>query len=399
MLTRRFLLCLFNRESEPEFLQRIVDWICSELNDKRTNNIEGGLVGIGSRVKKLKSYLDLNSTEVLFIGISGISGMGKSTLARVVFNRIRDQFDASSFLEIFGEDKNCLVTLQERLLWDICKKKYRVRDVDNGFQLISNNLCNRKVLIIVDDVSKQETLERLIGKPDLFGSSSRIIVTTKERNFLVDYGITSVWKAEGLENDEALQLFSLKAFHTPHCENNFPGLCIDFVNYAQGLPLVLEVLGSYLHKRTEMDWRSVLNQLKAIPEKETTKKLKLALNGLGSNERELFLDIACFFNGEDQNRVIDILESVRCSHSITILIDKSLITIVGGKLWMHSLLQQMGWEIVCEQSEEPERLSRLWLHAEVFDVLKNNTVSKLLYRHKIREFYNSCKFFLYLPVY
>ena len=121
---------------------------------------------------------------------------------------------------------------------------------------------------------------------------------------------------------------------------------------------------------------------------KTIEKLKIAFNGLGSMERELFLDIACFFNGEDHNRVADILESVCYSHiNIRSLNDKSLITIVGEKLWMHNLLQQLGWDYVREK-QEPRKYSRLWLRDDVLDVLKNNTVSGLLYRHKFREVYN-----------
>ena len=70
---------------------------------------------------------------------------------------------------------------------------------------------------------------------------------------------------------------------------------------------------------------------------------------------------------------------------------------------MHNLLQQMGWEIVSEESEDAGKRSRLWHCDDVLGVLKNNIVSGLLYRHKLREVYNSkiysCKFLLYLAVY
>ena len=59
----------------------------------------------------------------------------------------------------------------------------------------------------------------------------------------------------------------------------------------------------------------------------------------------------------------------------------------------------MGWEIVSEESKEAREHSRLWHCDDIPDVLKKNTVSGLLYRHKFREVYNSCKFLLYLAVY
>ena len=160
----------------------------------------------------------------------------------------------------------------------------------------------------------------------------------------------------------------------------------DFVTYAQGIPLVLKVLGFHLCKRTKEEWESARNQLKAIPNENILEKLQLAYNGLEELEKKLFLDIACFFKGEDQNRVAAILESVCYSNDkIRKLIDKSLITIEGGKLCMHHLIQQMGWKIVCGESMDLGRRSRLWDCRDVLYVLKENIVSVLLYRHKFRE--------------
>jgi hypothetical protein len=48
------------------------------------------------------------------------------------------------------------------------------------------------------------------------------------------------------------ELFSWKAFKKPHPEENYVKLSMDIVNYAQGLPLALEVFGSYLFGRTWM---------------------------------------------------------------------------------------------------------------------------------------------------
>ena len=67
-------------------------------------------------------------------------------------------------------------------------------------------------------------------------------------------------------------------------------------------------------------------------------------------------------------------------YNISVLIDKSLITIDGnGTLWMHELLQDMGQELVRRESpKEPGRRSRLWIYEDVIHVLKNNIVSSLV---------------------
>ena len=85
--------------------------------------------------------------------------------------------------------------------------------------------------------------------------------------------------AKGLNNEEALQLFCQKAFRKTSCENDFLDLCNKFVNYAEGLPLALEVLGSFLCERRKEEWESALNQLKGIPD-ENILEMLLAFDGL-----------------------------------------------------------------------------------------------------------------------
>ncbi|XP_050281493.1 disease resistance protein RUN1-like [Quercus robur] len=286
---------------EAEFIRKIVDWIFIELKDKCSTVYGDGFVGIDSCVEEMISCLDMNSNDVRFIGICGESGMDKTTLARLVFEQIHNQFEACSILENVEEVSKAhgLETLQEQLLCDISKGALRVRDVNNGIQVIRNVLQNKKVLIVVDDVFEKKQLEALVGKRDWYGPKSRIIVITKDIHSSESNEIQTVYKANGLNDDEALQLFSYNAFHKAHRENDLLYLGNDFVTYAQGIPLVLKILGSHLCKRTKEEWESAWNQLKAIPNENILEKLQIAYNGLEELEKKLFLDIACFFKGED----------------------------------------------------------------------------------------------------
>ncbi|KAL7219399.1 hypothetical protein ACSBR2_012458 [Camellia fascicularis] len=96
-------------------------------------------------------------------------------------------------------------------------------------------------------------------------------------------------------------------------------------------------------------------------------------------KREIFLDIACFFKGKDKNDVIKILES--CDFhpiiGIKILVEKSLTTISDNKLMMHDLIQELGWNIVCQESpKEPRQRSRFWLYEDSTHVLVKNMGTK-----------------------
>ncbi|KAF5468766.1 hypothetical protein F2P56_012895 [Juglans regia] len=149
------------------------------------------------------------------------------------------------------------------------------------------------------------------------------------------------------------------------------------MQYAEGLPLVLTVLGSDLRGQNINYWRSTLDKYKRIPSKNIQKVLCISYDGLDDNEKEIFLDIAFFFNGQYLDHVVKILDSCGFSpeNGIKRLIDKCLITITTyNTLWMHDLLQDMGREIVRKESpKEPGARSRLWFHDDIRHVLEENT--------------------------
>jgi hypothetical protein len=122
-----------------------------------------------------------------------------------------------------------------------------------------------------------------------------------------------------------------------------------------------------------------LEKYKRIPEKNIHEKLKISYDGLEESEKNIFLDIACFFKGHNVEYVTKILYSCGFFPDIgmKVLMDKFLITIESNKsrLIMHDLLQDMGREIVRQEShKEPEKHSRLWFHEDVRYVLKENMV-------------------------
>ena len=176
-----------------------------------------------------------------------------------------------------------------------------------------------------------------------------------------------------------MKLFSWSAFKKSHPKENYVDLSKYFVNYAKGLPLALKVVGSSLYAKGRKEWKSALDKLKEEPNRTILDILQISFDGLTNSEKGLFLDIACFFNGEKKDCISDILESFGYypDYNIGVLKDKSLITIDDhGILWMHDLLQDMGQEIVRSESpKEPGRRSRLWIYKDVIHILKNNTVS------------------------
>ena len=83
------------------------------------------------------------------------------------------------------------------------------------------------------------------------------------------------------------------------------------------------------------EWKNELYKLKQFSNKEVQNVLKTSFDGLDDNEKNMFLDIAFFYKGEDKDFVIKVLDNFSPVSEIGNLIDKSLITILDNKLHMH----------------------------------------------------------------
>ena len=159
-----------------------------------------GLVGINSRVEKLKSLFAKEPNDVRIIGIWGMGGMGKTTLAIVVYGMISNQFEACSFIPNVREksEKGKLLKLQKKLLEELLMGgDMKIQDVDHGVLIIKNRLHNKKILLILDDVYNSYQLEKLARK-NWFGLGSRVLITTGERSLLVTHEVNEIYEIEAL---------------------------------------------------------------------------------------------------------------------------------------------------------------------------------------------------------
>ncbi|KAJ0086838.1 hypothetical protein Patl1_07232 [Pistacia atlantica] len=331
-----------------------------------------------SRMKQMDPLLGMGLNDVRLLGICGMGGIGKTTLARSVFDKISYQFDGSSFLANVREVSMTqdLVALQQQLISQILiERNINIWDVYGGSIEIRRRLRHKRVLVILDDVDQLEQLQALAGMHDWFGLGSRVIITTRDKHLLVSHGVDNVHMVDELSHEEALQLFCWKAFRKGHPTDGYLELSLQMVSYAAGLPLALEVLGSFLFGRSKAEWKDALDRLKKVPDRTIFDILKISYDGLQELEKKIFLDVAFFFKGRDKDEIREILDS--CDFhpdiGISVLIDKCIITLSNNSLCMHDLIQYMGREIVRQECpEKPGQRSRLWLSDDIQRLLTKN---------------------------
>ncbi|XP_062159658.1 TMV resistance protein N-like isoform X2 [Alnus glutinosa] len=371
---------LENNRNEADFIDNIVQNV-SRIVSRTYLFVAKHPVGIKSRVQWINSLLSIEMKDRSFmVGILGAGGIGKTSIAKDIFNSIAYQFEGSCFLSNVRET-TCLI-LQNNLLSEILGCNMEVHSVDRGVMVIKDRLCSIRVLLILDDVDHLYQLRMLAGEVDWFGLGSRIIITTRDRKVLTDHEVDDdlIYEVKELDFKEALALFRWNAFRDDEPTDDFLELMKGAISYVGGLPLALEVLGSYLYSIKDINrWKSALNKYKSIPHQDILGRLRISYDGLHENERKIFLDIACIFlhfisfrSWEDDIKKLD-SSDYSSVDGIGVLKERSLITRGWNRIEMHNLLRDMGREIVRQESpEDPSKRSRLWFHEDVRRVLENN---------------------------
>ncbi|KAL7588765.1 hypothetical protein Lser_V15G37385 [Lactuca serriola] len=370
---------------EAKVIKEIVDHISHSLQ-RVIPSTNGNLIGITARVQGLKSDLRIGSGGVHMVGIWGVGGGGKTTLASSVYDEISSNFDGFCFVENIREEsisKNGLEKLQEKILYGILKRRQvQVGRVEEGKRMIMSRLCHRKVLIVLDDVNCIEQLKALAGSHDWFGEGSRIIITTRDVHLLNIHKVDVIHEITLLKNVEAMELFCKHAPRGDKRIEDYELLSNEVVYYAGGLPLALTVLGCFLCDKGINEWRSALARLKKIPDTNIVEKLKISFDGLQKDEKELFLDIACFYRGHYKNEGIMAMLDACGFHpiiGIEVLRQKALITISKyGEFDMHDLVQEMGHHIVRgEHPSNPGKHSRIWKEEDVVKICAMDATTEL----------------------
>jgi len=334
------------------------------------------VVGLKQNLTKAKDCL--KKTRIL--GVIGMGGIGKTTLATVIFHELKSTYDASYFAKDLKNKSDSLGILCD-VLTDFNKDlKSLPTNLVDAQNMLKQFMVGKKVLIILDDIRDQDQLDDLF-RPDILSDNTGItlIITTRHWDKIKDR-VRENGKVEvgTLDENAANELFIL---HSCGSGGLLPTAFCDIggriVKACNGLPLSLAILGAFLRDKWRLRcWERALRRIKRgrcldgdqeYEDRKLWSTLRTSFDGLGTDEKNMFLDIACFFckdvwpNGMSVGRALHVwtMNDIPPIESFNMLIERSLVNVDrNGHIEMHDQLRDMGRMIV--EKEEEYLGTRVW---------------------------------------
>ncbi|KAH9288620.1 hypothetical protein KI387_032737, partial [Taxus chinensis] len=367
--------------------RRLVSAVQHEVERRKPLDVAKHPVGLDELVEDFESQCGQNGEEekCKIIGIFGMGGSGKTTLAKELFNRRRLKYNGSCFLSDVREasSKGELTTLQTKILKDLVDEdRSNFQSISEGTTYVRHRLKSARhsrFFIVLDDIDDLDQLDALLFV-DALSSDSSVIVTTRDERVLTRARISLRYSFKKMDNHHATDLFSWHAFNQPNRVNGFEDLVDSFVDLCGGLPLSLKVLGGHVSGSDDMNyWQLVLEKVRKILPVGIKETLKISFDALDEEEKQIFLDIACFFIGKPKSVATRILKGSGWSaeHALQNLKDKCLVEegYAYGEvvLRMHDHLRDLGREIADDLSHP----RRLW-HPQFLKSLESKGFQNIL---------------------
>ncbi|XP_050155445.1 TMV resistance protein N-like [Malus sylvestris] len=160
-----FILLLKFHRDDAKFIEDIVQGIFKKLINISSSE-KDGLVGMDPHLQKMDLLLCPQVDDVCLVGIWYMGGIGKTTIARAVYDKIKHQFDGSCFLEnvkgrfVTVDAGEAPVNMQAELLSSITNNKVGSSDIlSYGFQVMLERLGKKKLLLVLDNVDNSAQIE------------------------------------------------------------------------------------------------------------------------------------------------------------------------------------------------------------------------------------------------
>ncbi|KAL7233949.1 hypothetical protein ACSBR1_017536 [Camellia fascicularis] len=229
------------------------------------------------------------------IPIVGMGGIGKTTLAQMVYNdeTVQKHFHLKAWVCV--SDEFDIMRITKAILESVTSQTFSFNNLDQVQVQLKQALAGKKFLIVLDDVwNKKYSDWNVLKKPFNDGAQgSKVVVTTRNRGVARMMRAIELHDIEVLSDDDCWSLFSRHAFENRSIDAN-PNLVSigkKIVKKCKGLPLAARTLGGLLHcKEQDEEWEDVLHsKIWDLPqESDILPALRLSYHHLPSHLKQCF---------------------------------------------------------------------------------------------------------------
>ncbi|GAB4830246.1 hypothetical protein Ancab_019886 [Ancistrocladus abbreviatus] len=200
---------------------------------------------------------ETGSSKLGVIAIVGMGGLGKTTLAQLVYNdvRVKESFGFRSWISV--SDVFDVVRVTKAILESITDQLCEMQDLERLQVKLREELKKKRSLIVLDDVwSESNDIWDLLKKP--FNESvhgSKLLVTTRNEGVASVMGAIPIFRLKELSDEDGWSLFSQRAFENGNCcPDDSPLVAVGrkIVQKCKGLPLAIKTLAGLLRSKAEI---------------------------------------------------------------------------------------------------------------------------------------------------
>jgi hypothetical protein len=289
------------------YLEQILSIVLAHVKQGEPLEVATHPVGLDEAAKDFQNNtVNLNDTKI--VGITGMGGLGKSTVAKHLYNMKRSDFPRSCFMfNVRGRD---LPSLQKQLIRDLLGHDLDIDNTIQGKGILQRSLQGLPALIVLDDVDDIEQIRSLLDL-DAVGPRTLILLTSRDKDLLRISPKALLYDVKPLNRQHAQELFCRHAFLLSEPVQGFEDLVNELLEICGGLPSSLKFCAQRLAgNRDKTYWKLQVEKFsKQLPD-DTINTLKVSYEALKKEEKEIFLDIGCFLAGEDRELVVQVLEGL-----------------------------------------------------------------------------------------
>uniref|UniRef100_A0ACD5V765 Uncharacterized protein n=1 Tax=Avena sativa TaxID=4498 RepID=A0ACD5V765_AVESA len=246
-----------------------------------------GLVGIDGPKKELVNWLTNNEKKLKVVSIVGFGGLGKTTLAKQVYDKMRGKFTCQAFVSVSQRPDMISLLSGLQLKLGVGKEESsRACETQDIIDNIRKHLTRRRYLIIVDDLWDQSAWNIISCAFTENGNGSRVIVTTRVDDvaaWACSNDRECIYRMKPLKEEDSRVLFFNRIFASGDgCPPNLREVSAQILRKCGGLPLAIITIASLLANcqvRSRDEWESIRNSLGAqLSVKPTLEEMRSILN-------------------------------------------------------------------------------------------------------------------------